>query len=162
MSETLTAFATDLEARARAAESLAELGFTIANDAHAALHFRQALVLAAPDTVLTVSGLAQLSEDSPYLLWLGRAWPWVAAQLPAEGGWFAPPAELLAGTLTETSYQAGIAPDGVASYLLRASVDDQAARIGLRGTAKLYGEWVVLGYYLLRRPLAKLREWSGW
>ena len=38
----------------------------------------------------------------------------------------------------------------------------QSLRIGLRGTAKIYGERVLLGYYLLRRPLATVREWTGW
>lgn len=68
----------------------------------------------------------------------------------------------LSGVITETSYQASLAPEGVASYRLRANVEGTGARIGLRGTAKLYGHWGVLGYYVLRRPLAKLREWSGW
>lgn len=70
----------------------------------------------------------------------------------------------LAARITETSYQAVLSPDGVASYRLRAAFADggEHARIGLRGTAKVYGGWVVLGYYLLRRPLATLREWSGW
>ena len=40
--------------------------------------------------------------------------------------------------------------------------DLSAARIGLRGTAKIVASRVALGYYLLRRPLARLREWSGW
>ena len=71
-------------------------------------------------------------------------------------------------TLSETSYQAVLSPDSVASYRLRAVFDgapegpQAQARIGLRGTAKIYGERVMLGYYLLRRPLATLREWSGW
>lgn len=90
------AFAAGLEARARAAQTLAELGFSIANDMHAALPFRQALVFDAQQAVLTVSGLVKLAEDSPYTLWLKRAWPWVAAQLPAHGGWFAPEAGQLA------------------------------------------------------------------
>jgi len=85
----LAAFAANLEARARAAESVAELGFSIANDGHAALHFRQALVVDAKGAVVTVSGLAKLAEDSPYLIWLQRAWPWLAERLP-EGGWYAP------------------------------------------------------------------------
>lgn len=67
-------------------------------------------------------------------------------------------------TVSETSYQAILSPDGVASYRLRAVFDgpQEHARIGLRGTAKIHGERVLLGYYLLRRPLATLREWSGW
>lgn len=71
-----------------------------------------------------------------------------------------------AGQLIETSYQATPSPDQIASYRLRAAFEpgavDERLRIGLRGTAKISGRWVVLGYYLLRRPLATLREWSGW
>lgn len=74
------------------------------------------------------------------------------------------PLSPLAARITETSYQAVLSPENVASYRLRASFDssEKDARIGLRGTAKIYGNWVCLGYYLLRRPLATLREWSGW
>jgi len=75
------------------------------------------------------------------------------------------PLEPLEGQVTETSYQAMQSPDGIASYRLRASFaqgEGEQARIGLRGTAKLYGEQVRLGYYLMRRPLATLREWTGW
>lgn len=75
------------------------------------------------------------------------------------------PLDPLSGRLTETSYQASLSPDGIASYRLRAEFDGQDradVRIGLRGTAKLYGERVTLIYYLLRRPLAALREWTGW
>lgn len=74
------------------------------------------------------------------------------------------PLSPLQGVVTETSYQAQPSPQGVASYRLRArfDTDGQQARIGLQGTAKLFGERVALGYYLLRRPLATLREWTGW
>jgi len=95
LSPALAAFATELEARARAAESVAELGFSIANDSHGALAFRQALVLSAKGDVLTVSGLVKLAEDSPYLLWLKRSWPWIAERVP-ETGWYAPEAAELA------------------------------------------------------------------
>lgn len=73
------------------------------------------------------------------------------------------PLTSLEGRITETSYQAITTPDGIAAYRLRAALDGhpEEARLGLRGTAKVYGDWVVLGYYLLRRPLAALREWSG-
>lgn len=74
------------------------------------------------------------------------------------------PLSPLDALVIETSYQAVLSPDGVASYRLRAAFEypGQQARIGLRGTAKVYGGWVCLGYYLVRRPLATLREWSGW
>jgi hypothetical protein len=67
-------------------------------------------------------------------------------------------------TLTETSYQAVLSPDNVASYRLRGAIGDtgkDVARIGLKGTAKIYGHRVPVVYYLLRRPLAALRQWTG-
>jgi biotin carboxyl carrier protein len=68
--------------------------------------------------------------------------------------------------LIMTSYQAVTSPDGIASYRLRARFDPPgdrpAPRIGLRGTAKLIGERVPLGYLLFRRPIAALRAWTGW
>lgn len=87
-----------LEARARAANTLAELGFSIANDSYQLLEFRQALVFEgdeASSQLLTVSGLARPAEDSPYLIWLRRAWPWLQQQLTAHPGWFQPPENAL-------------------------------------------------------------------
>lgn len=74
------------------------------------------------------------------------------------------PLSPMSAKIIETSYQAMLSPDNVASYRLRAKFEDthEDARIGLRGTAKVYGGWVPLGYYVFRRPLASLREWSGW
>ncbi|TKB26268.1 HlyD family efflux transporter periplasmic adaptor subunit [Desulfopila sp. IMCC35006] len=74
------------------------------------------------------------------------------------------PLSPLDATITETSFQAVLSPTGVAGYRLRAAFTNtnEQARIGLRGTAKIYGDRVALGYYLLRRPLARVREWSGW
>lgn len=97
----LSALVADLEARARAAESVAELAFSMANDCFTALPFRQALVFDEGGRVLAVSGLAKPGEDSPYLLWLKRVWPWVVAQLPPAGGWFAPAAQSLADAPAE-------------------------------------------------------------
>lgn len=74
------------------------------------------------------------------------------------------PLSPLEARLSETSYLAVLSPDGVSSYRLRAKFtasDQDASRIGLKGTAKLYGETVLLGYYLLRRPLSAARQWSG-
>ena len=99
----LSALADGLEARARAAESVAELGISMANDSFAGVPFRQALVFDAQDRLLTVSGLAKPTEDSPYLLWLRRAWPWVREQAVAAKGWLAPTDEMLRA-----------APEGVA------------------------------------------------
>jgi hypothetical protein len=73
------------------------------------------------------------------------------------------PLSPLKGEVLETSYQARANDEGVVAYRLLASVEGQPehARLGLHGTAKLYGERVVLGYYLLRRPFAALRAWTG-
>ncbi|MFK7964435.1 MAG: efflux RND transporter periplasmic adaptor subunit [Burkholderiaceae bacterium] len=77
------------------------------------------------------------------------------------------PLNPLPAQLFETSYQAVPSPLGVQSYRLRARFDDlassqqQLARIGLKGTAKIYGEQAALGYYLFRRPLAALRRMTG-
>ena len=73
------------------------------------------------------------------------------------------PLSSIEGRIMETSYQAITTTDNIAAYRLRASIDEKApeARLGLRGTAKVYGGWVILGYYVLRRPLASLRAWSG-
>jgi multidrug resistance efflux pump len=73
------------------------------------------------------------------------------------------PLEPLHGRILETSYQAKASEDGVVAYRLLASIDGKRgqARLGLHGTAKLYGKKVSLAYYLLRRPLATLRAWTG-
>ncbi|MNL84264.1 hypothetical protein D3C87_2121830 [compost metagenome] len=52
----------------------------------------------------------------------------------------------------------------MASYTVLARVDDPTAapeRLGLRGTARVYGEPVSLFYYLMRRPITALRQWTG-
>lgn len=75
------------------------------------------------------------------------------------------PLSPMSAVITESSYQVTLSPDGVPSYRIRAKFidvdEDSQARIGLRGTAKIYGDRVFLIYYLLRRPLATIREWTG-
>ncbi len=76
------------------------------------------------------------------------------------------PLEPLAARLSQTSYQAATSPDGVSAYRLRAQLDaderaERLARIGLKGTAKIYGERAPVAYFLFRRPLAALRAWTG-
>lgn len=66
--------------------------------------------------------------------------------------------------LSETSYLAVLSPDGIASYRLRGRLENAGSdnpRIGLKGTAKVYGSRVPFVYYLLRRPIAVMRQWSG-
>jgi hypothetical protein len=70
----------------------------------------------------------------------------------------------LGAKLRQASYEATLGPGNVLGYRLKATLDDAAhpPRIGLRGTAKVYGEKVTLFYYLARRPLAAVRQLVGW
>ncbi|MCA1325160.1 efflux RND transporter periplasmic adaptor subunit [Herbaspirillum sp. alder98] len=53
-------------------------------------------------------------------------------------------------------------PDGSYAYRVRARLAARSEwRIGLKGTAKLSGPWVPLVYWMLRRPLAVIREHVG-
>jgi multidrug resistance efflux pump len=120
--------------------------------------------------VVTGERIAQLADpnDTGVLVWLP-----VADAINLEAG--APfrlylqvaPLKPLEGKIVQTSYQVNLAPDGVASYRLRGrfeNLDAEAkalARVGLKGTAKLYGAKAPLGYYLFRRPLSTLRELTG-
>lgn len=74
----------------------------------------------------------------------------------------APDAPLHA-TLRQASYAATLSPSGLLGYRLKARFADgtKIPRIGLRGTAKVYGEQVTLFYYLMRRPLAAARQFLG-
>ena len=73
------------------------------------------------------------------------------------------PLEPVDATLVHASYDAEATPDGVMAYLVKARLNDEqeVPRIGLRGTAKLYGDETSLFMYLFRRPLATVRQWLG-
>ena len=77
----------------------------------------------------------------------------------------AAPASPIAATVLRTGYRASPMADGTLAYRLRARfntpADTATLRVGLKGTAKLYGERTLLVVYLLRRPLATLRIWLG-
>ena len=121
--------------------------------------------------VVTGERIAQLADpsDRGVLIWLP-----VADAIALEQG--APiklflqvaPLKPLKATVVQTSYQVSLSPEGVASYRLRARFEgldqDEAAiaRVGLKGTAKIFGNKASLAYYLFRRPLASLRELTGW
>jgi hypothetical protein len=63
--------------------------------------------------------------------------------------------------LERLAYEAQASAAGQLAYRLDASFADAPPRIGLRGTAKLFGQRVPLALYLLRRPLAALRQSLG-
>lgn len=62
-------------------------------------------------------------------------------------------------------YEPTLTPDKVMAYKAIADFSTDLTpvpRIGLKGTAKLYGQEVTLFYYLFRRPITALRQWLGW
>lgn len=63
--------------------------------------------------------------------------------------------------LERAAYEAQATAAGQLAYRLDAAFAEAPPRIGLRGTAKLFGERAPLAYYLLRRPLAALRQGLG-
>lgn len=78
------------------------------------------------------------------------------------------PTTPLEAELVRVGYRAAPTPDGTLAFRVRARLSAGAAdapaalrRVGLKGTAKLYGERTVLAAYLLRRPLAAARLWLG-
>jgi hypothetical protein len=71
----------------------------------------------------------------------------------------ASPLTPLSGTLRYMSHRASARPDGSYAYRVRAKLDSLSGqRIGLKGTAKLVGDRVPLVYWMLRRPLASIRQ----
>lgn len=62
-----------------------------------------------------------------------------------------------------SAYQAEVTPDDILAYRLKAAFkqENQLPRIGLKGTAKVFGARVPFVYYVLRKPLAALRQWMG-
>jgi tetrameric-type glycyl-tRNA synthetase alpha subunit len=74
----------------------------------------------------------------------------------------AAPLRSYSGAMMDAGYQASADPDGLMTYKLHAQLDrDNDLRIGWKGTAKIYGNWTILGYSLLRRPLIALRNLTG-
>lgn len=73
------------------------------------------------------------------------------------------PLDTVAGVLTQSSYEPALTSDGVVAYYLKADLapGEPVQRIGLKGTAKLYGGWAPLIYHVLRKPLAVVRRTLG-
>lgn len=76
------------------------------------------------------------------------------------------PLNPIAAQLRYSVYEPEITPEQTLAYKVVGDFThipkDTLPRIGLRGTAKLYGEKVTLFYYLFRRPITALRQWLGW
>ncbi|EWY39937.1 multidrug transporter [Skermanella stibiiresistens SB22] len=67
------------------------------------------------------------------------------------------------GALSFASYQANPTPEGGLAYRLKADFAEGVTppRIGMKGIAKVRGEETTLFYYVMRRPLAALRQRIG-
>lgn len=66
-----------------------------------------------------------------------------------------------AAQLERIAYESEQTPAGNLAYRLDGRLINAPPRIGLRGTAKLSGEYVPLAVYLFRRPLAMIRQAIG-
>lgn len=72
------------------------------------------------------------------------------------------PLSSLSARVRYLAHDAVLRPDGSYAYRLRARLDAPTAlRVGLKGTAKVSGERVPLIYWMLRRPLATIRQTLG-
>jgi len=72
------------------------------------------------------------------------------------------PLSALPASLRYVAHDAMPRPDGSYAYRVRARVAPRSdLRIGLKGTARLAGPWVPLAYWIMRRPLAVIRQHVG-
>ena len=72
------------------------------------------------------------------------------------------PIKPLKGKLLRASYEPSLSPEEVLSYKIGVSYEGKVPpRIGLRGTAKIYGSKVTLFYYLFRKPITFVRQLIG-
>ena len=64
-----------------------------------------------------------------------------------------------------SDYQAQVTTGDVLAFRaiadFAADDDNQKPRLGVRGTAQIYGDTTLLGFYLFRRPFAALRQYIG-
>ena len=71
----------------------------------------------------------------------------------------ATPDQPVTGKVVFVSYATTVTPSGVLAYTARADLTGSAdLRLGLKGTAKIFGPPRPLAVWLLRRPLAYLRQ----
>ncbi len=71
------------------------------------------------------------------------------------------PLHAVHGTLRYVTYESLTRPDGTVAHRLRASVEGDKPRLGLKGTVRLDGARVPLIYWLARRPWAVVRQTLG-
>lgn len=94
-----------------------------------------------------VADAVNLRENAPVRIYLDAA-----------------PLDPISARVQRAAYKAEADAAGIANFRITAVADDIRAtppRLGLRGTARIYGEEVSLFYYLLRRPIVALRQLTG-
>lgn len=94
---------------------------------------------------LSIEDAIPLSRNAPLKLYLKSA-----------------PFSPVVGTVSFISYDVSERPNGSYAYRLRASLESPTShRVGLKGTARVSGDWTTLIYWLLRRPFGALRAMIG-
>lgn len=75
----------------------------------------------------------------------------------------AKPFSPVSGYMRYVGHEPMARPDGSYAYRLRASLPagEVGPRVGLKGTAKISGQYVPLSYWVLRKPLAVVRQFLG-
>ncbi len=71
----------------------------------------------------------------------------------------------LEATVVHADYQAKTHEAGILAFRVTAQLSDTAARVprlGIRGTAQIYGDKTSFFFYVFRRPIASLRQWIGY
>jgi multidrug efflux pump subunit AcrA (membrane-fusion protein) len=74
------------------------------------------------------------------------------------------PLRPLEAKIIRADYQAKMQDAGALAFRVVAELDGDAKqlpRLGTRGTAQIFGDRVPLIYFLFRRPLTSLRQWTG-
>lgn len=75
----------------------------------------------------------------------------------------ADPLTSIKAKITHASFRAEPTPAGVLAYRVDAQMinANEQARIGLQGSARIYGEKVSLFFYVFRRPISAVRQFLG-
>ncbi len=75
----------------------------------------------------------------------------------------ASPLSPVSAVIRYAAHDAVARPDGSYAYRVRATLEAPTRhRVGLKGTVKLAGGWVPFVYWVLRRPVAAVRQFVGW
>lgn len=98
-----------------------------------------------------------------------EAWLAVGDAIPIEPGATvklylnASPLFAVTANVRYVSHEAVQRADGTYAYRVRATLEGKTDhRVGLKGTAKVSGGWVPAIYWVLRRPVAAVRQTIGW